>query len=119
VNERLFDPDTDRPGLARSDGSDTMLAAAASQLHCSGAKRLAVLRAIVRAGERGATDAELESIVGLRHQTASARRNELARDGWIEDSGARRLTDSGRHAIVWVLTPAGQDQFPSLMERLA
>lgn len=49
----------------------------------------------------GATCDEIERDTGLSHQTASARVRELAQAGTIRDSGQRRLTRSGRKAIVW------------------
>ena len=50
----------------------------------------------------GATDAEIEASLGMRHQTASARRRELVLKGLAKDSGAKRLTESGRKATVWI-----------------
>ena len=47
------------------------------------------------------TDDEVEVVTGLRHQTASARVNELMRSRRVRDSGRRRKTRSGRRAIVW------------------
>jgi DNA-binding transcriptional ArsR family regulator len=38
---------------------------------------------------------------GLEHQSASAAINWLMRHGFVRDSGFRRLTRSGRMAIVW------------------
>lgn len=62
-------------------------------------------------GRGGATDYEIENALELRHQTASARRRELVIKGMLFDSGRKRLTDSGRKAIVWVSDRAwvGQD----------
>lgn len=60
-----------------------------------------VLEAIRAAGPRGLCDHELESVTGLMHQTASARRRELVLAGLVEDSGERRLTPSGRKAKAW------------------
>jgi predicted transcriptional regulator len=49
----------------------------------------------------GLTSDQVEQILGGRHQTISARVNELRERGWITDSGLRRPTRSGRKAIVW------------------
>lgn len=68
--------------------------------------RARVLDTIKAAGDSGATDDEIEQATGLVHQTASARRRELALGGKIVDSGQRRPTRSGRKAIVWVLSAA-------------
>lgn len=59
------------------------------------------LEAIRAAGEPGLCDHELESLTGLAHQTASARRRELVLKGRVTDSGIRRLTPSGRKAKAW------------------
>jgi len=50
----------------------------------------------------GATDDEIEVALGMRHQTASARRRDLVLSGLAKDSGKRRKTRSGRSATVWV-----------------
>lgn len=63
---------------------------------------------IICTGEYGATDAEIERGLGMRHQTASARRNELVKLGLVVDSGQRRPTPSGRPAIVWRRVSPGQ-----------
>jgi hypothetical protein len=57
--------------------------------------------AVIKASADGMTCDDVESATGLRHQTASARVNELGRLGAIVDSGERRATASGRKAIVW------------------
>jgi hypothetical protein len=51
----------------------------------------------------GLTCDEVEDLMGGRHQTISPRINELWSDGKLDDSGHRRLTRSGRQAIVWVV----------------
>ena len=50
----------------------------------------------------GMTCAEVEDFFQLRHQTASARLWDLHTRGFIRDASNRRLTSSGRRAIVWV-----------------
>lgn len=49
----------------------------------------------------GATCDEVEQALDLPHQTASARIRELAKDGLIADTGARRATRTGRKARVY------------------
>lgn len=68
--------------------------------------RARVLDVITKAGDTGATDDEIEQVTGLVHQTASARRRELALGSKIVDSGQRRPTRSGRKAIVWIVAAA-------------
>lgn len=51
----------------------------------------------------GTTSDDIERILDMRHQTASARVNELANGGLIEGRG-RRTTRSGRSAVAyWVV----------------
>jgi predicted ArsR family transcriptional regulator len=50
---------------------------------------------------RPSTCDDIERLLGLSHQTASARINELVREHEIIDSGARRPTKSGRKARVY------------------
>lgn len=55
-------------------------------------------------GKLGGTCDELELATNLRHQTASARVNELGKMGKIVPAGKRK-TRSGRNATVWVVAP--------------
>jgi hypothetical protein len=80
---------------------DTSVEAAESMEPNAGTLRALVLDFIRGRLGAGATDDEIEVALGMRHQTASARRRELAIGKWIEDSGERRATRSGRMAIVW------------------
>jgi hypothetical protein len=61
-----------------------------------------VLDLITDQKTHGATDDEIEHALGLRHQSASARRNGLMKLGLVVDSGLKRRTHSGRQAVVWV-----------------
>lgn len=54
----------------------------------------------------GATGAEIEDALGLLHQTASARLNDLSRANLIERRGAKRPTPTGRSAYVWTAVSA-------------
>ena len=101
-----------RPAEPRA-GWPTTHAAAAAIAPKYGTVRAVVLAAIADAGERGATDDELEQITGRSHQSLSACRNSLMRSGHIEpvlaDDG-RALTRDTRHgnaAIAWTTTPEG------------
>jgi hypothetical protein len=64
-----------------------------------------VLDFIRNRGTIGATDWEIEQHLQLSHQTASARRNELVKDGGVYRSHEKRKTGSGRNAIVWKAAP--------------
>jgi hypothetical protein len=99
------DPTENRPGLARADGNDTMRDAAKRVEPRSGSQRARVLELAMIRGELGVTDDEIEQVLDLAHQTASARRNELVADGYLTDSGIRRKTRRYADAAVWVATP--------------
>lgn len=71
------------------------------------ALRLQVLAVIVAAGSTGLTDDEGERLTGIKPQTYTPRRGELARAGFIERSDHKRPTASGCPAAVWVATDAG------------
>jgi hypothetical protein len=58
-------------------------------------------------GGEGATDYEIEIVLGLIHQTASARRNKLVEKGLVCDSGMKRKTGTGCSATVWILGTGG------------
>lgn len=66
--------------------------------------RASILEAVTAAPE-GLTCEDVEGQLGLRHQTASARINELSRAGKIRDAG-RRENKSGAKAIVWKVAEA-------------
>ncbi len=89
-------------GSPPSERVNTSEAAAASMKEPSNSIRGRVLETIRYAGPVGMTDDELEQMLGLRHQTASARRRELYLLGKIQSTGERK-TRSGRRAKVWVV----------------
>lgn len=89
------------------NGTDTSRAAAASVRFQAPADREAVMRVVVAAGRRGATCDECEVVTGLLHQNCSARVRDLVLSGYIEDSGQRRPTRTGRAARVYVVTTSG------------
>jgi hypothetical protein len=93
-----------RPGFVA--GSDTSLGASLS-LDDESLSRLRrrIYFMIARRELYGATCDEVEEILELRHQTASARIRELVLGGFIFDSGQRRLTRSERYARVYIRTP--------------
>jgi len=93
---------------ARNSETSRLAAVAIAQDTC----RLRVLvKKIIRWSEVGLTCDELEEIAEMRHQTASARINELRNRGDIqplldaEGKPVRRKTRSGRLATVYVATP--------------
>ena len=82
--------------------SDTSKEAAKSIEKKAPTLRQQVHEFLKKRGSLGATDYEAEQYLKLSHQTASARRRELVLKGLAKDSGARRLTGSGRKATVWI-----------------
>lgn len=66
----------------------------------AGSLRKVMYDALRRTTE-GMTDDEMEALLVKSHQTVSAARNTLMNDGWVRDSGRRRLTKWGNPAIVW------------------
>jgi hypothetical protein len=55
----------------------------------------------IRKYPTGITCDRLEGLLGMKHQTASARLRDLAIAGKIVDSGRRETTSTGRKAICW------------------
>lgn len=85
-------------GETSNNTTDTANAAAASLGDVAGLA-MTCFNEIVVAG--GLTTDQLEVVLNRPHQTVSARVYDLARKGWIVDSGLKRKTRSGRQAIVW------------------
>jgi len=84
------------------NGTQTSAEAAWSIEGVAGRLRLRVFDFIITRGVLGATCDEVEGALNMKHQTCSARVNELMKSRHIVDSGQRRLTTSNRHAVVWV-----------------
>jgi predicted transcriptional regulator len=72
------------------------------------APRAGTLRANVLAylelADQGGTNDEIARALALKLQSVCPRVNELVKGGFLKDSGETRLSDSGRKAVVWVLT---------------
>lgn len=84
---------------------DTEVTAAVSQRKTLGKNQLLIYEQFVLATD-GATDYENGLATGMFRHAAGTRREELIKRGHpIVDSGRRRVTDTGRPAIVWVLRP--------------
>jgi predicted ArsR family transcriptional regulator len=100
-----------RPHRPTSDAAGDSMAEAIP------AVRRRVLRHVERTG--GATCDATEAALGLTHQTCSPRFTELAHRGLIADSGKVQRTRSGRNAIVWIITPAGEAELREEEEEAA
>lgn len=68
-------------------------------------KRYKVYEALLKAGERGLTDEEVQEKLGMNPSTQRPRRIELVQQNRAKDSGGWRMTRSGRRATVWVAIP--------------
>ena len=95
-------------GVPFVKGSDTSTAAADSMADHAVNIELQILAYFMHmAAYSGATDDEIESHLGLRHQTVSARRRQLERKGVIvkmyeDGKRVKRMTRSGRQAGVYI-----------------
>lgn len=110
----LPSPDDNRVGAFHAPASGapvTERRAAVLAYPNTGTGRRKVLDAIAAAGERGMTDDEVAGETGMYRYSAAPRRNELLRDGWVEDSGRTRTNERGGQSEVWVLTDAGRSQW--------
>lgn len=76
--------------LPYAKGSDTSKAAAKSARWFSEKQGRRIYEHIVKCGPCGATDKELERVLGICRQAICARRKGLREAGMIEDSGQRR-----------------------------
>lgn len=80
---------------------ETSLQAAQRALPSSGSKRRLILDAIRDSGD-GLCDWQLERMFEWKHESASACRRSLVKDGWLRDSGRTRpVPDTGNPATVW------------------
>jgi hypothetical protein len=90
------------------DGPDTEIEAAYLAAPRTGAHCRLILLALYICAAYGATDWELDEHTGITpHTSCGAMRNRLMQDGYVVDSGRRRLSKFGRKNIVWILTPKG------------
>ena len=96
--------------LARTTDPDTSHLAAKSASVRGPNQRLKVWEAIKHLGE--ATDYEISAYLQILRSSAGKRRQELTEVGLVEDSGKRRLTDTGSSAIVWRPSPPSCSECP-------
>ena len=89
-----------KPALAQ-EHSTTSREAAARIEPTRGRLQLAVYLA-VKGARDGLTAQEIEEATGLAGNTVRPRVVELVEQCRIHDSGRKRLTKSGRNAVVWV-----------------
>jgi len=92
------------PFVAGSDTSE----AAARAVRDPNTLRAQVLALLVKRGERGATDEEIQAILAMPANTERPRRRELVLRRSVIDSGQRRRTMSGRMAVVWCVAQVAE-----------
>jgi len=105
----LVPPGTNILGSYHTDGTDTEKASASFVMPRTGTQRASVLAELSNAYPGGLTDDEIGERLPLYVNTGAKRRNDLKNQGWVQDSGVRRLTQTGAPAVVWELTPQGAD----------
>lgn len=84
-------------------GSDTAVAAAVSMQNAAPYIAGKVLAEVAASGPAGRTGDEVANPLGLDKYAVRPRLAELRQRGDIVDSGRRRINESGRKAIVWIL----------------
>lgn len=105
--EALEALDLELPGDARSSTRHPVTSdQAAAWMRGARAKSAAarIVRWLYQRHYGGSTVDELIRDLSMPHQTCSPRVNELRNDGWIVDSGEKRLTRAKQEAIVWKLS---------------
>lgn len=109
-SEPLSNPDANTIGKFQRPGTpaETQRQAAVAIYPTTGTKRRRVLDAFRSAGQAGATDDEIQVALDMDPSTQRPRRVELVEGGWLQDTGFRRNTRSGRSATVWCLTDAAR-----------
>jgi len=100
------------PDLPFQRHSDTSRDASDSARPTARAVRAKIWSHIETLGFYGATDEEVQAVLGINPSTQRPRRVELVERGLVVDSGRRRKTTSGRWACVWVVTSGGSADLP-------
>ena len=97
---------TSQPAFSHNSTDTSAEAGASMNQHVAGIARQCFdeITSVYRSDGVGLTVDQLEQLMNSRHQTVSARVNELRNKGWVRDSGVKRPTRSGRSAIVWMPT---------------
>ena len=111
MNHRVWDVQADPPAWRHSE---TSKAAAESIKEVAGRLRRKVYEYLRSKGEVGATDHEVQAALGMLGSTQRTRRNELQKQGRVEDSGTTRLTPSRCRATVWRIVKDGSKAYPSI-----
>lgn len=104
-------PEQDVRGRAHSEGPDTAKAAAAANAGRSGSQKHRVFLAIGAAGYEGRTFDELRRELDM--YSAQKRLHDLKLGEWVapRDDGAKRPTETGALAEVYVLSNKGREHY--------
>ena len=104
--ERMGLDATSQPAFSHNSTDTSAEAGASMNTHVGRLARQCFdeIGAVYRNGGVGLTVDQLEQVMHGKHQTISARVNELRNKGWLADAGIKRPTRSGRPAIVWTPT---------------
>lgn len=81
---------------------ETSREAAESMVNAAPRERAKVENAILNADLNGLADFEGQARLGMPPNCYTPRRGELVKAGAVIDSGKRRITPSGRRAVVWI-----------------
>lgn len=71
----------------------------------SGSFRRQLYETVVKRGDVGATDYEMEDAFNRSHQSVSGAMSKLRSDGWLVDSGKIRKNKYGNDCKVWTAVP--------------
>ena len=108
----LFDDDDPDKPTTKTPHNNTPTSRIAAKLAKTFAatQQEAVFQFIEQAGDRGATDQEIELGLGIAGNSVRPRRRKLVELGRVKESGNLRLTSSNSPAVVWVVTPPHEEK---------
>ena len=112
MTERTLFPDEDPgklPPKTPHNNTPTSRIAAKLAKTFAATQQEQVFKFIEQAGERGATDQEIETALGIAGNSVRPRRRKLVELGRVKESGNLRLTSSNSPAVVWISTPPNEN----------
>ena len=105
----FLDDDPDKPPpKTPHNGTPTSRITATLAKTFAATQQETVFEFIEQAGDRGATDQEIEIGLGIAGNSVRPRRRKLVELGRVKQSGNLRLTSSNSPAVVWVVTPPNE-----------
>lgn len=117
TERKLFpdDPPDKLPPKTPHNNTPTSRIAAKLAKTFAASQQEQVFQFIEQAGERGATDQEIETALGIAGNSVRPRRRKLVELGRVKESGNLRLTNSNSPAVVWIATPP--DEHPQVTSK--